>query len=125
VGQRRPEVVVAGAASAPCAFLFATYQTGISTRVTAWRDPDTGYLRGVSGRWAPPRPDPLPAHSLPPWPTAPSGAALATWLTLAFLAEIAILGLAALAGAVYLRARELDLEERQLALREREADRRS
>jgi hypothetical protein len=46
-------------------------------------------------------------------------------LTLAFLAEIAILGLATCAGAVYLRARELDLKERELVLREREAEARS
>jgi hypothetical protein len=121
------EVVVVGAyPGAPSGHLSPVYKTGISTRVAAMRDPDTGHLRGMIGRWTPPRPEPLPARSLslPRWTATPGGAALATWLTLAFLAEIAILGLATLAGAVYLRARELDLEERALALREREAARR-
>jgi hypothetical protein len=121
-----PEVVVAGAQpGAPCGFLRGNYKTGISTRVTAWRDPDTGYLLGAAGRFAPPRPDPLTPYALPKWPAGPSGAGLGTWLTLVFLAEIAVLGLATCAGAVYLRARELDLEERELALRERETEARS
>jgi hypothetical protein len=118
----REVVVVGGGPDGPCGG-FATRLTGTSTRVAAMRDPDTGHLFGMIGRWAPPRRGALPALALPRWPAAPGGAALGTWLTPAFLAEIAILGLAALAGVVSLRSRELDLEERELALRERETRR--
>jgi hypothetical protein len=103
------------------------------------QDPRPGTLRGQNGRY-----EVLPGHGtggalrtisvapasplrwlLPQWPAAQGGAGLGTWLTLAFLAGIAILGLATLAGAVYLRARELDLAERTMALQEREAGHRS
>jgi hypothetical protein len=140
------EVVVAGAEPGnSCYHLGPAYQLGVRQWVVAIRwdmDPRRGTLRGQKGRFAEVLPDHAtggaprtisvvappaspPQRPVPQRPAALGGAALGTWLTLAFLAEIVILGLAALAGAVYLRARELDMEERQLALREREADRRS
>ena len=44
-------------------------------------------------------------------------------IALAFLAEITVLGVALLGAGAYVRARELDLEERELAFRERAARR--
>ena len=45
-------------------------------------------------------------------------------MVLVFFAEMAVISMATLAGVGYLRTRELDLAERELALRERVAGRR-
>jgi hypothetical protein len=96
--------------------------------VVAWPDEATGELHGQNGRFAEllgPLPDPAPGGaprsiSVAPgfqWVANPSGAAFGTWVVLVFLAEMAVLGLAARAGFVCLRARELDPAERELASR--------
>jgi len=113
----REVVVVGDHPDGGCSLRVPSYQVGVSRRMAAVVEPTTGDLRPLLGRYEAPRLDPRPAHSLLGWPAASGGAALATWLTLAFLAEVADHGLAMLAGAVYLRARELDLEEREAARR--------
>jgi hypothetical protein len=75
---------------------------------------------------ADPHAGPTPVPTTGPTPAAPArGGSAGLRIVLAFLAEIAEQGDALLGSGIYVRARELDLEERRLALREREADRQS
>jgi hypothetical protein len=86
--------------------------------VAAVPDPATGELGGLVGRHAALPPDPPPAR-----PTA-APAGQAGRLARTALGVVGLLGLGLTAVATCLRWRELELEERALALREREAARR-
>ena len=72
----------------------------------------------------PPTPTTVPARTEPhpaPSPAVAGHGSDGVRITLAFLAEIGVLGVALAGAGAYVRARELDVEERALALRTRGA----